>query len=67
MNLDYLKECRLRKRYTQQSIADEVNISKGMYYSIESGKRVGNIMVIAYICKVLDMDANILLGLKERN
>lgn len=65
MDLDYLKKCRLKKEYTQQSIANEVGISKIMYHSIENGKRVGNIMVIAKICKALDMDANILLGLRR--
>lgn len=66
VNLEYLKECRKKKFKNQSSAAEYIGISFDMYSSIEMGRRSGTIDTIVKICKVLDMDANILLNLKQR-
>lgn len=66
MNLEYLKQSRLAKGYNQTQAAENIGISMQMYQYIEQGRRSGTIDTIAKICKALDMDANILLNLKQR-
>ena len=63
MNLEYLRECRKKKFKSQRLASESMNISFEMYRSIELGRRIGTVDTI---CKTLDMDANILLDLKQR-
>ena len=65
MNLEYLKKCRKRKFKNQKLAAKSIGISPAMYQYIEQGRRLGTIETIVNMCKVLEMDANILLNLKE--
>ena len=65
MNLEYLKKCRKRKFKNQKLAAESIGISYAMYQYIEQGRRSGNIETIVRMCRVLEMDANILLNLKE--
>lgn len=66
MNLEYLRECRKKKFKSQRLASESMNISFEMYRSIELGRRIGAVDTIVKICKTLDMDANILLDLKQR-
>jgi transcriptional regulator with XRE-family HTH domain len=66
MNLEYLRECRKKKFKSQRLASESINISFEMYRSIELGRRIGTVDTIVKICKTLDMDANILLDLKQR-
>ena len=66
MNLEYLRECRKKKFKSQRLASESMNISFEMCRSIELGRRIGTVDTIVKICKTLDMDANILLDLKQR-
>lgn len=64
MNIQYLRECRQHIGYTRRQISEILNISYDMYVSIECGRRNCSVSILINLCKALDMDANILLGLK---
>ena len=66
MNLEYLRASRKKKFKSQRLASESMNISFEMYRSIELGRRIGTVDTIVKICKTLDMDANILLDLKQR-
>lgn len=66
MNLEYLRECRKKEFKSQRLASESMNIYFEMYRSIELGRRIGTVDTIVKICKTLDMDANILLDLKQR-
>lgn len=65
MNLEYLKECRKKKFKNQKLAADSIGVSYTMYQYIEQGRRTGTIETVVSMCKVFEMDANILLNLKD--
>ena len=68
MNLEYLKKCRKRKFKNQKLAAESIGVSHTMYQYIEQGRRSGTIETVISMCKILEMDANILLNLKgEKN
>lgn len=64
MNIQYLRECRLKKFSSQEKAAMYVGISTQMYKYIETGRRVGTLETVTRLCKAFNMDANKLLNLE---
>lgn len=61
-----LKEARLRRGYTQAEIAQKLNVTQQAYQKLETEKTVDmRISTIKRICKILEISADWLLGLKE--
>lgn len=56
-----IKQLRLRKKKTQQQIADECNISKSLLSKIENGQTSSAIATLAKISKSLDVSLSWLL------
>ena len=64
MNSEYFMKCRLAKGYSQYRLARVLNVHDSTVFSWERlGKYPRGEMIIT-LCKLLDMDANILLNLK---
>lgn len=60
-----LKQARLSKGFTQAEVAAKLGIPQQNYQRIESGKFDLKMSSIYNICKVLNISADWLLGLKE--
>lgn len=56
-----IKAWREYRKLTQQSLADQVGISKPFLSQIEGGKRVGSIKVLSALAKVLDVPMDLLM------
>ena len=54
----FIREGRLRKKYTQTEVARKLNISQVYYCHIEIGKRNIDLALAFEICKVLELDMN---------
>ncbi|MEN2465133.1 XRE family transcriptional regulator [Ornithinibacillus sp. FSL M8-0202] len=56
-----IKEMRLRKKWTQQQVADEAGISKSMLSKIENGQSASAIATLSKISEVLEVSLSWLL------
>ena len=56
-----IKAWREYRKLTQQSLADQVGISKPFLSQIEGGKRVGSIKVLSALAKALDVPVDLLM------
>lgn len=58
-----IKEARLRENFTQEMLADEMNVSVAYISRVENGKSQINLKRLVQICKILDIpEAEILTG-----
>lgn len=57
---DRLKEARLKKRYTQEQIAEKIGVAKSTYTGYEKGNREPNVYMIGKLMEELNVDANFL-------
>ena len=64
MNKEYMKKCRLAKGYSQPELARELGVYDSTVYMWETKGKYPKAATIIRLCKLLDMDANILLGIK---
>lgn len=61
-----LKETRERKQMTQSEVANILGITQQAYQKLETGKTADmRISTVKKICKIFDISADWLLGLKE--
>lgn len=71
--MDYVlmgKQIRKRRRAlkkTQEQLAEAVNLSTSFIGHIEHGTRKCSVETLYRICSDLDLDANVVIGLKPRN
>lgn len=59
--MNQLKQIRLDKRWTQQFVANELNITKAAYSNIENGNRNPSLKVALQIQKLFGMQIEKLL------
>lgn len=62
-----LREVRIEKEYTQQTIADFFNVSKVTISAWETNKQEPNIDDIVKLCRILNVSADYLLGLEDES
>ena len=60
-----LKELRLEKNLTQKKVAEQLEISTTCYSGYEQGYREPDLKTLIKICKLFDISADYLLGLKD--
>jgi len=60
-----LKERRLELGYTQEFVARLLNVSQPVYQRFEKGVFECSYSQLAELCKIYDISADYLLGLKE--
>lgn len=65
MNINYLAKSRIENGLTRYEVAAYLGVTSGVVSHWENGVRVPRPDSIIKLCKLLNMDANILLGLKE--
>ena len=58
-----LKELRKEKKYTQQELADKIFVDRSSVANWETGRRIPDAIFISRLCKCLDADPNLLLGM----
>ena len=56
-----LREARENKGYTQQQVADLMQIDKSTYCGYEIGKRQPDVLKVKQLCKLLDISGDALL------
>ena len=61
-----IKELRKLKGFTQQSLADAINVTKVSICGYETGNRTPNLETFLDLINALDTDANYLLGLDQK-
>ena len=64
---DILKSIRKEKGMTQKDVYTLLNISPNGYASWEQGRTVPDIKSIKKLCKIFDVSADYLLGIKDEN
>ena len=62
-----LKYWRKNKGLTQEKLAEKLHVSRSIISNYENGKQELNASIIINICKILEIDANLLLGIEETN
>lgn len=63
--MNQLKQIRLDKKWTQQFVADKLNITKSAYSNIENGNRSPSLKVALQIQKMFELQIEELLKNKE--
>ena len=63
--MNQLKQIRLDKKWTQQFVADKLNITKAAYSNIENGNRNPSLKVALQIQKLFELQIEELLENKE--
>lgn len=60
-----IKQIRKASKYTQQQIADKLEISKSLYQKIEEGKRKYDIHFIVSFFRIMKTDLSKIIDLNE--
>jgi transcriptional regulator with XRE-family HTH domain len=59
-----LRVARLRKKLTQQQVADKLGIAKSTYCQYETGASEPNVLRIKELAKILETTGDMLLGIE---
>lgn len=65
--IEKIKEIRIAKRYSQEDLAEKLNINQSTYFKIENGKTELTITRIYEIAKILEVSVSELLGIGPNN
>ena len=57
-----LKKARNLKGYTQEFVAENINISTDLLRNIENGRNIGSLPTLLNLCNFLDITPNYLFG-----
>lgn len=60
-----IKELRVEKGYSQQYVADYLQIDRSNYSKYELGKLVINVEMLKNLCLLYNVSADYIIGLKE--
>ena len=60
-----LKEARLKSGLSQKDVSENIGVAKSTYSLYESGRREPNVETIKKIASILNVSADVLLGLDE--
>lgn len=66
MNKEYFKQCRINSGFSQYKLARHLGVYDSTVYGWEVKGKYPKVDMIITLCKLLNMDSNILLGLKEK-
>ena len=58
INIEYIRNARIEKGYTQKQIADKIEMSEASYRNFETGFRGMTFARIKALAKVLSLDMN---------
>lgn len=64
MNINYLRQSRVNKGYSQMEVARYINVTNGVVCHWEKGLKCPRADILTKLCRLLDMDANKLLDLE---
>lgn len=59
-----LREARLKKRFTQQQVADMLGIAKSTYCQYETGVSEPNVLRLKELARILETTGDALLGIE---
>ena len=62
-----LRHWRINKGLTQEQLAEQLNICRSVISDYENNKRELHASIIIKICKILEIDANVLLGTEMKH
>ena len=57
-----IKKARLEKKFTQEGIAENINISPDLLRNIENGRNIGSLPTLLNICNFLELSPNFLFS-----
>ena len=57
-----IKKARLEKKFTQEFIAENINISPNLLRNIENGRNIGSLPTLLNICNFLELSPNFLFS-----
>ena len=57
-----IKNIRIKKGYTQDFLAEKINISTDLLRNIENGRNIGSLATLINICNALDITPNFLFS-----
>lgn len=57
-----IKKARLEKKFTQEFIAKNINISPDLLRNIENGRNIGSLPTLLNICNFLELSPNFLFS-----
>lgn len=57
-----IKKARLEKKFTQEFIAENINISPDLLRNIENGRNIGSLPTLLNICNFLELSPNFLFS-----
>lgn len=55
-----IKNARIKKGYTQEYVAEHINISTDLLRNIENNRNVGSLSTLLNLCNILDITPNYL-------
>lgn len=55
-----IKKARIKKGYTQEYVAEHINISTDLLRNIENSRNVGSLSTLLNLCNILDITPNYL-------
>lgn len=53
-----IKTARIAKKYTQEYVAEHINVSTDLFRNIENGRNIGSLPTLLNICNLLDVSPN---------
>ena len=57
---EFIKQARIKKRKTQQQVADEAEVSHPYYADVERGRYTPSLKLLSKLGIILDLDLNFL-------
>lgn len=57
-----LKKARLRKKLTQEYVAEKINISSDLLRNIENGRNIGSVPTLLNLCNFLEITPDMILN-----
>jgi transcriptional regulator with XRE-family HTH domain len=57
---EFIKQARIKKRKTQQQVADEAEVSRPYYADVERGRYTPSLKLLSKLGIILDLDLNFL-------
>ena len=53
-----IKNARISKKYTQEYVAEHINVSTDLFRNIENGRNIGSLPTLLNICNLLEISPN---------
>jgi transcriptional regulator with XRE-family HTH domain len=63
--ISHIKEIRKKKNYTQEEIADKLQLERTTYNKIEMGKTILTLDIVGKLCQILEVDISEILNIEQ--